>query len=36
MQDRAEIAGGWCTLTTPAGGGTVVTTWLPGTAPVAW
>ncbi|GAB3781895.1 PAS domain S-box protein [Nocardioides ungokensis] len=36
MQDRAEIAGGWCTLSTPASGGTVVTTWLPGTAPVAW
>ena len=36
MQDRAEIAGGWCTLTSPASGGTLVTTWLPGTSPNAW
>ncbi|MFC4785259.1 PAS domain S-box protein [Nocardioides sp. MAHUQ-72] len=30
MQDRATIAGGWCALSSPPGGGTVVTTWLPG------
>ena len=36
MQDRAEIAGGWCRLDTHAGGGTTVTTWLPGTARISW
>ena len=31
MQDRAAIAGGWCSLTGRPEGGTVVTIWLPGT-----
>ena len=30
MQDRAAIAGGWCALSTPLSGGTLVTVWLPG------
>ena len=33
MQDRAAIAGGWCTLSSPVDGGTLVTTWLPGRHP---
>lgn len=31
MQDRAAVAGGRVSLDTPPGGGTRVTTWLPGT-----
>ena len=31
MQDRAAVAGGRVSLRTPPGGGTQVTTWLPGT-----
>jgi signal transduction histidine kinase len=30
MQDRAAVAGGWCTIRNREGGGTLVTTWLPG------
>jgi PAS domain S-box-containing protein len=32
MQDRAAIAGGWCSVEDRPGGGTRVTAWLPGAA----
>jgi PAS domain S-box-containing protein len=32
MQDRAAVAGGWCSCRNRDGGGTLTTVWLPGTA----
>ncbi|MET9631478.1 PAS domain-containing sensor histidine kinase [Lentzea sp. NPDC006480] len=33
MRERAEAAGGWCTVSSPEGGGTVVEFWLPDVRP---
>jgi PAS domain S-box-containing protein len=33
MNDRAEVAGGWCRLEHTPGGGTTVRCWLPGSLP---
>lgn len=35
MRERAESAGGWCTVTSAVGRGTVVEVWVPMTAPIA-